>query len=76
MDAENLISGRHESIKALVRLRAKIAALLERSAGKWEEMRDLQVRIEKLNTDLAAARARQRERDLSKGKADKRDGAE
>ena len=67
---------RHESIKALERLRAKIAALRERSDGKWEEMRELQSRIHKLAADLAASRAGERGGDSSKGAPDKRDRAE
>ena len=76
MDAGKSMSRRHESIKALARLRARIAALKERSDGKWEEMRDLQNRIDKLHADLAATRARQPDRDQSSGASDKRDRAE
>ncbi len=72
----NSMSERHESIKALARLRAKIAILKKRSDGKWEEMRDLQMRIDKLHAALVAARARQRDRDRSSGMPDKRDHAE
>ncbi len=76
MDGLNLMSRRHESLKALQRLRAKIALLKERSGAKREEMRDLQMRIDRAAADLAAARASQEEGGRSKGAPDKHGRAE
>jgi hypothetical protein len=72
MDERHSMSGRHESRKAVERLRQKIALLKNRSAEKFDEMREIQQRIEKLAFDLARARANQTGANRHQGQPGKR----
>jgi hypothetical protein len=57
MDERNSMFERQESRIAVERLRQRIAVLRMRSGEKFEEMREVQQRMEKLGADLAKARA-------------------